>query len=45
MLTIGVVLIVVWFVGFLILRKVLGALIHLVLVVAIIAIVWHYFGH
>ena len=44
MLTIGVVLIVVWFVGFLILRKVLGALIHLVLVVAIIAIVWHYFG-
>ena len=44
MLTIGVVLIVVWFVGFLILRKVLGALIHLVLVVAIIAIDWHYFG-
>ena len=44
MLTIGVVLIAVWFVGFLILRKVLGALIHLVLVVAIIAIVWHYFG-
>ena len=44
MLTIGVVLFVVWFVGFMILRKVVGALIHLVLVVAIIAIAWHFFG-
>ena len=44
MLTIGVVLLVVWFVGFLILRKVVGALIHLVLIVALIAIAWHFFG-
>ena len=44
MLTIGVVLFVVWFVGFMILRKVVGALIHLVLIVAIIAIAWHFFG-
>lgn len=44
MLTIGVVLVVVWFVGFMILRKVVGALIHLVLIVAIVAIAWHYFG-
>ena len=44
MLTIGVVLFVVWFVGFMILRKVVGAVIHLVLIVAIIAIAWHFFG-
>ena len=44
MLTIGAVLLVVWFVGFFILRKVVGAVIHLVLIVAIIAIAWHYFG-
>ena len=44
MLTIGVVLFVVWFVGFMILRKVVGALIHIVLIVAIIAIAWHFFG-
>ena len=45
MLTIGVVLLVVWVVGFMILRKVVGAFIHLVLIVAIIAILWHYFGN
>lgn len=44
MLMIGVVLIVVWFLGFMILRKVVGAFIHLVLIVAIIAIAWHFFG-
>ncbi len=44
MLTIGVVLFVVWLVGFMILRKVVGALIHIVLIVAIIAIAWHFFG-
>ena len=44
MLTIGVVLFVVWLVGFMILRKVVGAFIHLVLIVAIIAIAWHFFG-
>ena len=41
MLTIGVVLLVVWVVGFLILRKVVGALIHLVLIVALVALAVH----
>ncbi|MEP6990883.1 MAG: DUF5670 family protein [bacterium] len=44
MLTIGIVLLVVWFLGFMILRKVVGAFIHVVLIVAIIAIAWHYLG-
>lgn len=44
MLTIGIVLLVVWIIGFMILRKVLGAIIHVVLLVAIAAIVWHYVG-
>ncbi len=41
-LTIGVILLVVWLLGFMILRKVLGAIIHLVLIVAVIAIAWHF---
>ncbi len=44
MLTIGIVLLVIWFLGFMILRKVVGALIHVVLIVAIIALAWHYLG-
>jgi len=44
MLTIGIVLLVIWFLGFMIMRKVLGALIHLVLIVAIALLVWHYVG-
>ena len=44
MLTVGVVLLVVWFLGFMLLRKVLGVVIHLVLIIAIIAIVWHFVG-
>lgn len=44
MLTIGVVLLVVWVLGFLLLRKVLGAIIHLVLIVAVAAIIWHFVG-
>ena len=44
MLTVGVVLLVVWILGFVLLKKVLGAVIHLVLVVAVIAIVWHFVG-
>ena len=44
MLTAGVVLLVIWVLGFLLLRKVLGALIHLVLVVAVVMIVWHFVG-
>ena len=43
-LTIGVILLVVWLLGFMLMRKVLGAVIHLVLVVAIIAIAWHFIG-
>jgi hypothetical protein len=45
MLTIGVVLLVVWVLGFLIFRKVLGCAIHLVLIIAVIAIAWHFLGH
>lgn len=44
MLTAGIVLVVVWVLGFMILRKVLGAIIHLVLIIAICLIVWHYVG-
>ena len=44
MLSIGIVLLVVWILGFLLLKKVLGAVIHLVLVVALIAIAWHFLG-
>ncbi|MBA3670967.1 MAG: hypothetical protein H0W68_02950 [Gemmatimonadaceae bacterium] len=44
MLTAGIVLIVLWFLGFMLLRKVLGAVIHLVLIVAIAVIAWHYLG-
>ena len=44
MLTIGIILLVLWILGFMIMRKVLGALIHLVLIVAIALIAWHYIG-
>lgn len=44
MITIGIVLLVCWVLGFMLLRKVLGAVIHLVLLVAIALIVWHYVG-
>jgi len=43
-LTIGVVLIVVWLLGFVILKKVLGGLIHIVLIIALIVIVLHFLG-
>lgn len=43
-LTIGCVLLVVWFLGFMLMRKVLGGIIHLVLIVAIAAIIWHFIG-
>ncbi len=43
-LTAGIALVVVWLVAFMVLRKVLGAVIHLVLLVAIAAIAWHYLG-
>ena len=43
-LTIGIVLLVVWLLGFMLMRKVLGGIIHLVLIVAIVAICWHFIG-
>lgn len=43
-LTVGVVLLVVWLLAFMLLRKVLGAIIHVVLIIAIIAIAWHFIG-
>lgn len=44
MLTIGVILLAVWLIGFLLLRKVLGAVIHLVLLIAVAVIIWHFVG-
>ena len=41
-LYIGIGLLVLWFLGFMIMRKVLGALIHIVLIIAICAIAWHF---
>ena len=43
-LTIGVVLLVVWLLGFVVLKKVLGGLIHIVLIIALIVIVLHFLG-
>jgi len=43
-LTVGVVLLVVWLIAFMLLRKVLGGIIHLVLIIAICAIAWHFIG-
>ena len=40
----GVVLIVVWLLGFVVLKKVLGGLIHIVLIIALIVIVLHFLG-
>jgi hypothetical protein len=44
MLTVGIILLVVWLLGFLLLRKVLGAVIHLVLIIAVVAIIWYFVG-
>ncbi len=41
-LSAGVVLLVVWLLAFMLLRKVLGGIIHLVLIIAICAIAWHF---
>ncbi len=43
-LTIGVVLLVVWLLGFLLLKKVVGGLIHILLIIAVIAILFHFLG-
>jgi hypothetical protein len=44
MLTIGIGLLVIWLLGFFLLRKIVGAVIHLVLIIAIVAIAWHFLG-
>ena len=44
LLSIGVVLFVVWVLGFLILKKVVGGLIHILLIIALIVIVLHFLG-
>ena len=45
LLIIGCVLLVLWLLGFVLLKKTVGALIHIVLVIAIIAIVVHFIGN
>jgi hypothetical protein len=43
-LMIGIVLLVVWLLGFLLMKKVVGGLIHILLIIAIIAIAIHFLG-
>ena len=43
-LTVGIVLLVVWLLGFMLLRKVVGGIIHVVLMIAIVIIIWHFIG-
>lgn len=43
-LTVGVVLVVIWLLGFVLLKKVVGGLIHIVLIIALIVIVLHFLG-
>jgi len=43
-LSAGVVLIILWLLGFLLFKKVVGGLIHIVLIIAVIAIVMHFLG-
>ena len=43
-LGVGVGLLVVWLLAFMLLRKVLGAIVHVVLIIAICAIAWHFIG-
>jgi hypothetical protein len=43
-LMIGVVLLVIWLLGFLLMKKVVGGLIHILLIIAIIAIAIHFLG-
>ena len=42
LLMIGCVLLVLWLLGFVLLKKTVGALIHIVLIIALIAIVIHF---
>ena len=41
-LTIGVILLVLWLLGFFLLKKTVGALIHIVLIVALIVLAIHF---
>ena len=41
---IGVVLLVLWLLGFILMKKVVGGLIHVLLIIAIIAILIHFLG-
>ena len=43
-LTAGIVLLVLWLLGFILLKKTVGAVIHILLIIAIIAICIHFFG-
>jgi hypothetical protein len=43
-LTIGVVLLVLWLLGFFLVKKAVGGLIHILLIIAIIAIAFHFLG-
>jgi hypothetical protein len=43
-LMIGVVLLVLWLLGFFLVKKAVGGLIHILLIIAIIAIVIHFLG-
>ena len=44
LLIIGCVLIVLWLLGFVLLKKTVGAIIHVLLIIAIIAIAIHFLG-
>jgi len=44
LLIIGCVLIVLWLLGFLLMKKALGGLIHILLIIALIAIIIHFLG-
>ncbi|MBA3646591.1 MAG: lmo0937 family membrane protein [Gemmatimonadaceae bacterium] len=43
-LSAGVVLLILWLLGFLVFKKVVGGLIHIVLIIAVIALVLHFLG-
>ncbi len=40
----GVVLLVLWLLGFLVFKKVVGGMIHIILIIAVIALVLHFMG-
>lgn len=43
-LMIGIVLLVIWLLGFMLLKKAVGGLIHILLIIALIAIAVHFLG-